>query len=383
MCPKKTNHSQEHLFQTRLSDFINNQNPLVLLAKKIDWEFFEQEFKSLYKKDGAGYPPHPIRLMVGLLIIQYMKKLSDGEVVKMFVEGVYVQAFCGYDYMQWEAPIDSSSLVRFRKRLGEEGVTKILKMTVELAVKEKIVSKKELQKVVVDTTVMPKNITYPTDGALLNKARKKIVNLAKKERVPLRQNYNQLAKKELFKSSRYAHAKQYKRMRRSIKSLKTYLGRIVRDIERKTTNDLDSEEKFRHLLKIAKRLISQKKKCKNKLYSIHEPKVYCISKGKTRTPYEFGSKVSIVTTQKKGIVLTADALEKNEYDGHTLAKSLEKAENASKTEIKQVFVDKGYKKHGIEDKKVYMSGQRRVLNFSSEFRSFVVLRSISLTILPR
>jgi IS5 family transposase len=359
MLPKKTNHTQGDLFKARLSSLINPNAPLIILAKKIDWGYFEREFAPLYKKNGAGSPPHPIRLMVGLLLIQYLKKLSDVEVVKQFVENVYYQAFCGYDYIPWEAPIDPSSLTRFRNRLGKKGVSKILKMTVELAIKEKIVSKKDFQKVVVDTTVMPKNITHPTDGALLDKMRKKIVKLAKDTKINLRQNYNKLAKKKLLMSGRYAHAKQYKRMKKATGSLRTYLGRIIRDVQRKTINNPDIATKFSALLDMAIRLKEQKKKDKNKIYSIHEPGVYCIAKGKARNPYEFGAKVSIVTTQKKGIVLTSEALEKNEYDGHTLKKSLEIAEKMSSIPIRKVLVDKGYKGHGVKDKQVYISGQRR------------------------
>ena len=216
-----------------------------------------------------------------------------------------------------------------------------MKMTVQLAIKEKIVSKKDLQKVIVDTTVMPKNITHPTDGVLLNKMRKKIVKLAKETKIKLRQNYNKLAKQKLLKSGRYAHAKQYKRMKKAIGSLKIYLGRIIRDVQRKIINHPDMVIKFAPLLAMAIRLRKQKKKDKNKIYSIHEPGVYCIAKGKARKPYEFGAKVSIVTSQKKGIVLTSEALEKNEFDGHTLKKSLVIAEKMSSVPIKQVFVDKG------------------------------------------
>jgi len=359
MIPKKTNHDQERLFERRLSGLISPKNRLVILSNQVDWKMLEKELQCFYKKDGAGQPPKSIRLMVGLLMLQHMEKLSDEKVVKFFRENVYFQYFCGYDYIQWKKPINPTSLVHFRQRLGKKGVQKILDATVKQAIDCKVITKKDLKRVIADTTVMPKNIAHPADGMLLNNVRKKIVKLAQQENVKLRQNYNQLAKKILLKSGRYAHAKQFKRMRRCIKSLKTFLGRIVRDVDRKVQGKADVETKFKNLREIAGNLILQKKKTKNKIYSIHEPHVYCIAKGKARTPYEFGTKVPFVVTQKKGIVLVADALEKNEYDGHTLSKSLEKAENTSKVTIKQVLVDKGYKKHGIEEKKVYMSGQRR------------------------
>lgn len=186
-----------------------------------------------------------------------------------------------------------------------------------------------------------------------------MVSLAKKENVPLRQNYNRLAKKKLIKVGRYAHAKQFKRMRKSAKSLKNYTGRVCRDIERKIADDRKLGEKFTPILSITQKLLEQTKKSKNKIYSIHEPQVYCVSKGKARKPYEFGSKVSFVCTQKKGIVLAAQALETNLYDGASLRSSIDLSQEITTVPIKQVFVDKGYKGHGIEDTKVYIAGQKR------------------------
>jgi len=359
MIPKKLNQEQRRLFEKSTFPTLSDKHPLMALEKEINWNWIEKELVVFYKQKRPGYPPIPIRLLVALTILQYMKKLSDPEVLEYFFDSFYVQYFCGYRYPQWKKPINACTLVRFRQRIGAEGANKILQISVQVAINTKTVSKKEMKKVIADTTVMPKNIAHPTDSTLLNKARKKMVAVAKKEQVPLRQNYNRLAKKKLIKVGRYAHAKQFKRMRKSAKSLKTYTGRVARDIERKIFNKPKLVKKFMPILLTTKKLLTQTKTSKNKIYSIHEPHVYCLAKGKARKPYEFGTKVSFVCTQKKGIVLAAQALEKNVHDAASLRSSIELSEKITATPIKRIFVDKGYRGHSIQGKEVYIAGQKR------------------------
>ena len=209
---------------------------------------------------------------------------------------------------------------------------------------------------------MEKNIAYPTDTQNLNKARKKLVILAKKYKIPLRQNYERLAPKEAWRASRYAHAKQFKRMRASIKKVKTYLGRVVRDIQRKIHDKKQLQEIFKPHLETAEKLLAQTKKSKNKIYSPHAQEVYCIAKGKARKPYEFGCKVSLVTTQKKGFVLEATALKTNQHDSKTLQKSIQKAQQNTGYTIKEILADKGYRGHGIKDKKVLIPGKTKTIS---------------------
>ena len=223
--------------------------------------------------------------------------------------------------MQWEFPINPSSLTRFRQRLGFVRLEKILSLTIAVAVKSEAVKVKDLKKVIVDTTVMPKNIEFPTDSKLYDKARERLVKLAAKNGIALRQNYNLVAKTLLRKISGYLHAKQMKRARKAIKHLKTIVGRVVRDVERKIYSSSSSKnlsEIFTPILDQAKRLLAQERGDKNKLYSLHEPDVACISKGKAHKRYEFGCKVSITTTHKQGLVISSQALPKNPHDGHTL-----------------------------------------------------------------
>jgi len=258
MKPTRIYNDQDDLFKSRLSEQLNPRNPLLLLEKRIDWAWFEKEFDDLFEY-GRGQPPKPIRLIVGLMMIQHMEGLSDEKVVEKWVENPYWQAFCGYDYLQWTCPIERSSLVRWRGKLGEKGMEKILAATIATAVKTEVVASKDLEKVITDTTVMEKNIKFPTDSCLLNTARKKLVKEAEKQGLVLRQSYARLGEVALRKVQGYAHAKQFKRMKKSQKKLKIYLGRVVRDIERKLSQEIEKEGFFAHLLEIAKRLLAQEK----------------------------------------------------------------------------------------------------------------------------
>ncbi len=358
MKPKKITSEQSELFINRLSSQLNPKDPLYILAGQINWSVFEEAF-GMHYVEGPGQPPKPIRLMVGLMMLQHMQGLSDEQVVLQWVQNPYWQYFCGYDYLQWKLPADGSSLTRWRGRLGKEGLEKILSETIVTAVKTETVAPNDLKRVIADTTVMEKNITFPTDTKLLNKAREQLVVLASKHGLPLRQTYVRVGRESAFKAGRYAHAKQFKRMKKEVKNLKNYLGRTVRDIERKTKGFEALQAHFAPLLNKSNRLLLQTKKSKNKLYSLHAPEAYCISKGKAGKPYEFGCKISLVVTHKQGLALSSQALHENQHDAHTLASSLSQAEEISNVMINEAFVDKGYKGHGVEGKQVYISGQKR------------------------
>ncbi len=353
--PRTIETRQDDLFRNRLSTQLNPKHPLVILAGQIDWPGLESAFSPLYQAE-LGYPPLPIRLMVGLTMLQHMEGLSDEQVVLKWVENPYYQYFCGYDHFQWDLPINPSSLTRWRQRIEEKGVEKILAATIQVAKKVGKVSEKDCQQVIADTTVMNKAITHPTDSNLLNRAREKLVGLAQKHGLVLRQSYTRVGRAAFSQSCRYGHAGQYKRMAKQVKKLKTYLGRVVRDIERKV--DETTKGVFEDLLDRSKRLLVQTKDTSNKLYSLHAPEVECIAKGKAHKRYEFGCKVSLVVTHKQGLVLSSQALPGNPYDGHTLKGALSHAEMMSGVKIERTFVDQGYKKHGIEDSQVIMSRQK-------------------------
>jgi IS5 family transposase len=358
MKPKKIDIAQGELFKNRLSNQLNPRDPLLILAAQINWSIFEEAFGAQYT-DGAGQPPKPIRLMVGLMMLQHMHGVSDEQVAHQWIQNPYWQYFCGYDYLQWELPCDPSSLTRWRNRLGEEGLEKILAETIVTAVHTKTVAPKDLKKVIADTTVMEKNIAFPTDTKLLNRAREQLVKLACEAGLKLRQTYSRKGKHAALNAGKYAHAKQFKRMRKEVKKLKNYLGRVVRDVERKIVGSCDLQAHFSNLLSMSDRLLTQERKSSNKLYSLHAPETYCIAKGKAGKPYEFGCKVALVITHKQGLALSSMALSENQFDGHTLGSSLKKAEELAHTTIEQSFVDKGYKGHGVAGTQVYISGQKR------------------------
>lgn len=362
MEPKKINNNQEELFKNRLSTQLKPNHELKILADKICWSVLEEEFGDLHKNSfKGGQPPKPVRLMAGLLLLQYLHNLSDEAVIRGWLENPYWQYFCGYDYLQWEFPIDPSSLSRWRTRLGKTKIEKILQLTVNVGVDLGVVSQKDFETVIVDTTVMPKNVAFPTDSRLLNKSRERMVKLAKKKGIKLRQNYNIVVKKLSRKIGGYLHAKQMKRAKAAIKKMRTCTGRVLRDIERKIKGNSLLQEAFACELEKARRLLTQKRTSKNKLYSLHEPHVECISKGKAHKRYEFGCKASFVIThgKGKGFVLSGEALHGNPYDGHTLQDTLALSENITGIKAKKAFVDEGYKGHGVSDISIFLSRQKR------------------------
>ena len=360
MKPKKIDNSQHDLFRNRLSNQLNPRNEMYVLADKLPWKILEDEFSDMHE-NSTGQPPKPVRLMVGILLLQQMHNLSDEAVVRAWVENPYWQYFCGYDFIQWDLPIDSSSLTNWRKRLGPERLERILSMTVQMAVETGTVKSKDLAKVIVDTTVMPKNISFPTDSKLQNRSRIRLVKLAKKHGVILRQNYNQEAKVLLVQINNYLHAKQMKRARKSIKRMKIILGRVIRDCERKIIDNKSLTEIFSQELQMANHFYARQKGDKKKIYSLHEPYVDCISKGKSHKKYEFGSKVALSITHQKdrAIITSCQSIAGNPFDGHTLESSFAMSEKITGTKVKEAYVDRGYKGHGVEDCRVFISGQRR------------------------
>jgi len=219
MKPTVTDHTQGLLFRSRLSDQLDPAHHMRLLAELIDWKSLDVSLAGYFDSE-RGAPAKPTRLMAGLVMLQSMFQLSDVTVVEQWIENPYWQYFCGFDYLQWEFPIDPSSLSRWRRRVGEEGMELILKQTVNLARASGAVSKYSLKKTVVDTTVMPKNITYPTDAKLYHRALSSLVREAKKREMRLRQTYTRVSKRALIRSSRYAHARQMNRSRRETRKLK-------------------------------------------------------------------------------------------------------------------------------------------------------------------
>lgn len=229
---------------------------------------------------------------------------------------IYCQYFCGELSFCHRLPLDRPSMTRWRQRLGEEPLVALIQESLSVAHKTDAIGPKDLERVVVDTTVQPKAVAHPTDARLMHRAIIKLVGLAKRNRVPLRQSYLRLAKRAAIMVGRYTYAHQFKRAR-------TRLGRIIRDIRRKIDGDAVLEARFGPLLSLAQQVRSQDQHQRGpKIYALHAPEVECIGKGKARAPYEFGCKVSIATpeTSPKGaqFVLHAKALHEHRMDRNYL-----------------------------------------------------------------
>jgi transposase, IS5 family len=355
---------QDDLFQPSLETIINPRHPLVRLAREVDWDFVGRRFGSVCSV-GPGQPPLSTRLVAALFILKHMHNLSDEELCDRWVENPYYQYFCGEVVFRHDLPFDRSSLTRWRQRLGEEQLAALLQESLAVAHRTGAIATKDLERVVVDTTVQEKAIAHPTDARLTHRAIEKLVDLAKREGVVLRQSYRRVAKRAAIMVGRYSHAHQFKRARRELKFLRTRLGRIIRDIRRKIAGNTALEDRFGPLLDLALRVRHQEQRQRGpKVYSLHAPEVECIGKGKARKPYEFGCKVSIATpaTAPKGgqFVLHAKALHGNPYDGHTLGPVIADLEKLTGVAARRIHADKGYRGHNYPDRfKVWISGQVR------------------------
>ena len=340
---------QSDLLRSRLDAIIDMGHPLVKLARTIDWPFLEQKFGAVYE-DKPGRPPLPTRLMAGLAILKHTYDLSDEVLCERWAENPYYQFFCGEEFFQHRLVFDRSSLTRWRQRMGEERLQALLQESLSVATRTEAIKPSDLNRVIVDTTVQPKNVMFPTDARLLNRAREILVRLAKRYGVKLRQSYTRVGKFALIKHQRYAHAKQFKRANRALKKLKTYLGRIIRDIGRKLGGNADllGGIVLERMLARARRVLEQKQHQRGpKVYSLHAPEVECIGKGKAHRPYEFGVKLSVATTlaHAKGgqFVTHVKALPGNPYDGHTLATVIPEMEELIGNTIERALLDKGYR----------------------------------------
>ncbi len=357
---------QNDLFKARLDEIVDLGHPLAKLAATVDWRFLEERFGAVYT-DKPGQPPLPTRLMAGLSILKHTHDLSDEELCARWVENPYYQLFCGEEFFVHKLPFDRSSLTRWRQRMGEEKLAALIQESLSVATRTKAAKPSDFTRVIVDTTVQPKAVAFPTDAKLMHRARERLVRLAKTHGVTLRQSYARVGKHALIAYQRYAHAKQFKRANRALRRVRTCLGRVFRDIVRKTKDDAGLREVFAEPLSLAFRVRHQRQNQRGrKVYSLHAPEVECIGKGKAHRPYEFGVKVSVATTlgHAKGgqFIAHVKALPGNPYDGHTLATVIPEIEAQIGASLSRIVADRGYRGHNAPPDhrfKVYISGQKR------------------------
>jgi len=330
MLPKQSFKSQLGFYST-FEEQLSHGHPLYILANQIRWDIFEEAFAKHYSNEGR--PAKPIRLMVSLLMLKHIRNISDESVVEQWFENIYYQYFSGEKSYACAAPCEASELVHFRNRIGTEGIELIFKESIRINGKDG----KE-QEATTDTTVQEKNITYPTDNKLHRKIIKKCIAIADTEGIELRQSYTRTLKKLLLVQRFRNHPKNKGKARKADRKIKTIAGRLVRELDRKLP-----PSQYQDILTLFKKVLSQQKTDNNKIYSLHEPGVQCMSKGKEHKKYEFGSKVSIITTKNTGVIIGAINIAKNVHDSKTLEPALAQQQRLTGIILKNNFVDRGYR----------------------------------------
>jgi len=342
MRPKsEPKHPQREMFAVELEQMIDMRHPLVRLGQSLAWDGFEEALGATYHPT-QGAPGISTRLMVALHYLKYQHDLSDEDVVAYWVENPYWQHFSGERYFQHRVPADGSSMTRWRQRLGEAGAEQMLRETIAAGMKMGAIRPAQLKRINVDTTVQTKAVRYPTEARLYHRCRERLVKAVRRQGLVIKQSYRHVGKKLLLQSSRYAHARHMKRARACTRKLRTQLGRVTRAIERQVG---EPSEKLAKLLETARRMHAQQRHDQNKVYSVHEPGVQCIAKGKAGKPYEFGNKVSVAVTSRGGWFVGAKSFSTNPYDGHTLAAQMKQVEQMIGQRVHEVHVDMGYRGH--------------------------------------
>ena len=337
-----------------LVDFIDHEHELVLLSEKIDWDYFEKEFSPLYSK--TGNPSHPIRFMVGCLLLKHLYNLGDETLASAWIMNPYMQHFCGRVFFEHQFPCDPSNFVHFRKRIGEKGIEKIFSYSVRMHDAKTSTSNFVLS----DTTVQENNTTFPTDAKLCKKVIDYCNKIAENEGIKQRQRYTKVSKQLVRNTYNGKHPKRAKLARKSQRQLKTIAMRLIRELERNFT--AEQQEFYRESMELYTKAVTQKRNDTDKVYSLHKPFTRCIAKGKAHKQYEFGNKVGLVTTSNKGkkIILGIKAFLQTPYDGHTIEPLLEQMETGGQQLPKELVYDRGGKgKSEIKGVKISIPGVPR------------------------
>jgi len=329
----KTRIANQLGFYSTFEEQLNHSHPLFILSHKISWQVFQDAFKKYYSEN-KGAPAKSIRLMVSLLILKHLRNLSDESVVEQWAENAYYQYFSGEQVFASHPPCVATELVEFRKRIGEDGIELIFKESIRVNGKDG-----QEKDATTDTTVQEKNITYPTDSKLHKKIIKHCKTIAERENIELRQSYTRTIKNLTLLQRFRNHPKNHGKAKKADKKIKTIAGRLIRELERK----LPAENTYQVDLELYKKILLQKRSDTQKTYSIHEPHVQCISKGKEHKKYEFGSKVSIIATKNNGVIIGAINIPQNDYDAHTLEPAINQQQRLTGQVLNNNYVDRGYR----------------------------------------
>jgi IS5 family transposase len=363
MPPKKPKLRDDDLFRMQLVNMIDMEHSLVKLAGMIDWSRFDEAYGRFYTSKGR--PGLPTRLMAGLHLLKHMEGLSDEVVCKRWVENPYFQYFCGEQYFCHRLVLDRSSMTRWRGRIGAEALELLLAETLAVAVRTQATSERAMERVTVDTTVQTKAVAHPTDSHLLMRAIERLNALAKKHGIKLRQSFIRVGRQAKRDVSRLIHGRGHSQAMRWVRKLRTWLGRLDRDIGRKIAGDEVLEAAFADTRQKVTRILAQKAGDGHKLYAFHAPEVECLAKGKARTRYEFGVKTSIAVTNARTaggqFIVGMQTLPGSPYDGHTLSGQIEQVERLTGVAVERAYVDRGYRGHRHNGKaKVYIAHTRGI-----------------------
>jgi len=332
MIGKSPVQNQRDLFNPLLTDFIDTSHELVLLAKKINWSYFEKEFSKFYSH--TGQPSMPIRFMVASLLLKRLYNLGDETLAQAWVMNPYMQYFSGESHFQHKFPCDPSDFVHFRKRIGEEGIEKIFIHSVELHG-----SKAKSKMVLSDTTVQENNVTFPTDAKLAKKIIDKASKIALKEGVKQRQSYKRVSKNLVRTTYNGKHPRRRKNANKAQRKLKTIAGRVVRELLKKLPEEI--LKNYEEELMLYQRILNQNKQDKNKIYSTHKPFTACIAKGKAHKKYEFGNKIGIMVNPKSLVILAVQSYMGNPHDSRTIEPLLNQMQNKLNYQPDEVIYDRG------------------------------------------
>jgi IS5 family transposase len=392
-------------FRARIDAMINLSDPLAVLATRLPWAQIEAALAAKFEREeragqileghdmfgptlvvegagtsNAGRPKLPIRLMASLVFLKHSFNLSDEELVVRWSENILWQFFSGMDYYEHRLPCDPTQIGRFRRDLGEDGMELLLKATIDTAVAIKAVKPRDLERVIVDSTVQEKAIAHPVDSRLLEIARHKVVSAAKRAGIQLKQTFAKEGKELRRRAGGYAHAKQFRRLKKVLKRQRTILGVVMREAQRKieapefAPDHAKAVSDLMMWLERAERIRTQQRNDKSKLYALHAPEVECLAKGKARKPYEFGVKSAVVVSHKHGLMLGARTFPGNPYDGHILNAALEQTTNLLQdhsVKLKQIVVDLGFRGVDADNPDVQIIHRGRFKSMTSQQRRWL------------
>lgn len=339
------------MYETLFSDVLNPEHELLRAAGIIDWDGLHEVLSGYYSP--LGRQGKPIRLMVGIHILKHRYNCSDERAVEMLHENAYWQCFCGFNSFQGGQILEASSLVKFRNRIGTEGMKQIEAVLLKAWSEMGLV---KTRRVAVDTTAQPKNIAYPTDADLLHRIREKIVKQVKRvcEEVTLRKpfrSYCRTGKKLLIGIKKF-----YRRNPESRKEAIEELKEITRHVVEQAAGVVNSlysrgfkeaGQKLNCLVSLGKRVIDQTKQVlsgespRKRIYSLHEPGVAVIKKGKSHPDCEFGSIVAL-SKNDDGLILSHVEYQHNVADVKTLGRVITGIKKNIGKSPREVTADRGF-----------------------------------------